>query len=327
MSLHPSAASAGETALGPRRPWLLRLAQALALAPVLAAAPPAPDALPAATLILVDGHRGTRERLVLRPGRPVGGLQYSLPALRGLVPGAADALTEAFFARPGVPHGEAPPRLGEASLLFAEGSGAYRLRGAFRDQELEEYWQDRGCLWEPRGDGGGYFESPETWGVVAPGLVVGAWGPRPRRAWLGELDGRGRRVEKLREVRPGEVLRAWARGDEAWGAGAVPLADLAPVVPGPRPVRLERVGVRWRRHDDGVRQCLQLTPARGRDQEALAEWVRMLWDGPDDASVRRRGAQVEACWVEPGAVAAGRLREWLPRVTAWIGGDPYRAVQ
>lgn len=281
----------------------------------------------AASLVLVDGHQRTRDRVLLLPNRVVGGLQLAVPALEELVPGGGLALVEALFVRPGAPGGEAPPRLTEAGLLFAEGGGAYRLRGPFRDGELQAFWEDRGCRWRPRDDGGGFYDSDETWGVSAPGMVLGSWGPRVRRAWVGELDGRGRRVARLAEVRPGEVLRAWVAADQGWGQGAVPLADLAPRVPGPRPVALERVGVRWRRHDGGVRQCLWLAPRRTRDLEELGEWMRMLWPGPAEAAVRRREDMVEACWVEPSARAAVRLEEWIPRVVTWISGDPYRSVQ
>jgi hypothetical protein len=244
-----------------------------------------------------------------------------------LIPAHGSALVEALFLRPGAAGGEVPPRLQEASVLFAEGAGAYRLRGPFREEEVEEFWRMRGCRWEPRGDGGGFFESRETWGVAAPGLMAGAWGPRPRRAWVGELDGRGRRLIRLAEVRPGEILRTWVRAGRGWGVGHVPLADLAPRIPGPRPVELESAGVRWRVHEQGVRQCLRLAPQRTRDLEELAEWVRMLWPGPQGAEVRRRDDLVEACWVEPRERAAARLEPWLTRVAAWIGGDPYRAVQ
>lgn len=317
----------GEHALGPRRPWLLHLAQALALAPVLAASPAPPLPSPAATLALVEGHGPVRDRLLLLPGPVVGGLQLGLPALAELDGAAGPALLEALFSRPGAPDAGPPPRLGEAGVLFAEGSGAYRLRGPFRDEELQEHWLARGCEWTPRDDGGGFFDGPETWGVVGAQLVVGAWGARPRRAWLGELDGRGRRVHALAEVRPGELLRVWARADLGWGEGAVPLVDLAPRVPGPAPVGLERVGVRWRRHEEGVRQCLWLEPRRARDLDELGEWVRMLWPGAADAEVRRRRSLVEACWVEGAGSSRERLRGWAPRVAAWIAGDPYRAVQ
>ncbi len=279
-----------------------------------------------ASLVRIEGDRTLEDRLLLLPVETTGGLRFARRSLDLLFPTLSDDLLRAFFLRESEEDTPVPPGVRSASFHFGEGGGAFRLQGTFSGNEVERYWEEQGLRWGPQGGYGRTLEGEDVWGWQQENLLYGGWGLRAEQVWMGELNGRGRRLYSLKSSPRQEALSIWAQGSLVRRADVQALSGLPE---SSLPGTLGRVEVSLRcpsRDSAQYRWKVRLIPKDPRLLEELGDWLRMLWNTSELAQVRKLGPAIELLWEESPRFTRLRLETWSQLFLRWMRGDAYRSL-
>ncbi|MER7489768.1 tetratricopeptide repeat protein [Streptomyces sp. NPDC126497] len=195
------------------------------------------------------------------------------------------------------------------------------------------------------------FAGARKWGQAARKLEPGRWTTYPllieASAGLGDDEEAGRLLERLKELRSGPAVMAWAAAvyrDRGWREdAAAELADAAPTARGPaeRAAYLERAGqLAWERGDREealryFRQAVRTDPdqraaqagwgrtlaALGRTPEALGAYRTALAEQPRPEYALELGELYESLGLRRAAEARYEVVRERVRAAAAHGGD------
>lgn len=277
--------------------------------------------LPQVSFCRLDGVGAKETRLLLMPSEALGEIRFHRGRLDELGFGLGSELALALMGLRGYSTKVLPPSLHSVSVLFGASGGLFRWQGSFEEESLDPFLKARKLERIPSADGA-FLEHPELWAVEYPNLIYGGWGERVERLRLVGLDGRGRRLHRLRASRARELLDYGRTPEE--GAGP-DLAALMNLDPAEIPYHFRRFGFRIEVDPDRpgrfrLRAQLELVDTSHRRE--VQEWVSLLWKGNQDLRTRSQGKQVLIQWVENPESLIPKLEGFREGLFRWLDSEP-----